>query len=308
MGLLTDKELHYIYETTDISKFPYIYMENHNEKNISTSDCYLNGGHIPVFRYAPLSFQTIILFTALDILNSRFKVNRLNKEFQSKGFYQIANALPFSNDTECIYKFCYLIILDLRNKYIHQFPDEKSHNILTDNFELSNKGIEFLFSLILLYIDLYDGGELNKYDSEILKYYVHIVYDEIRFSNILDKSKNKYQDAVEFLFKDEKFELNKSIKTIEFRYRHIIKVNHIQELTNFKRIENLIPCPQGDEIKLLNSIDYDEYLIIIQNKKYLVIGEYLEKCVKNLDELSKWELRGNWIGKINYQRCYESSN
>ena len=111
---------------------------------------------------------------------------------------------------------------------------------------------------------------------------------------------------MDYLFKDEKLNYDKSIKTIEYRYRYIIKINDIQELTNIKRQKNTIPLPE--ENKVMDTTNFDEYLIITQNKKYLVIGEYLEQSVQNLDELSKWKLRGNWIGKKDYQQCYESSN
>ena len=301
MKLLTTDEKKYINETVSYKGNPIIHMENLNGNNKLVFQSNLGSKPIPISHYAPLSFQAIILFTALDILNSRFNVNKLGEDFHSKKFSEIENALPSSNDTECIYKFCYSIMRSLRNKYIHQFPDEQTiHDISTNEFKITEKGINFLFNLITLYIDLYNGEELNKYDLEILKYYIHVIYKEINFLS------NSFQNSVDCLFKNEKLNCDKSIKTIEYRHRYIIKINNIQELTNIKRQKNTIPLPE--ENKVMDMTNFDEYLIITQNKKYLVIGEYLEQSVQNLDELSKWELRGNWIGKKDYQQCYESSN
>lgn len=306
MQFLTFNELKYLYETVELKITPYIHMYKPKGIQKTVLNSIMNNNTFPVSSFAPLSFQIIILFVALDTLNSRVRVKKEKKKFNSVDFSKISSALPTNNDTETIYKFCYLLMLELRNKYTHEYPEENIVNIQTNQFEISKQGIDYLFSLVLLYICLYSGVELNKYDSEVLKQYVHIVYNELKFFKTQQKD-NPFEKKISFLFKDEKLKLDNNFKTFEYRWRNLVYPKNLEELLQLKRLPNFQQKNMYNDI-VLNTHERDEYLIVFNDKKYLVLGVYLENTLQDMQKLSEWELKENWIGKQEYETCYKNES
>ena len=293
--LLNWQEKEYLYKTINYNFPLVIQTTNLSGTTRKTFSDDLGGRETPVSNYAPLSFQGIILFYALDKLYIRLEES-LGKSYDSStDFKKRLNALPMNNDTQIIFKFCYAIMREIRNKLMHDNPSEDNQELTTNDFVISRETINILFGLVVYYIKMFNGNELNKYDIEVLKQLTKLIFNGIKFSNT--QSGNKFSKNINNVFS--KLKYDDTFRSY-YRLRFILKLETLSDIKKIQR--QSIPNPYNNEE--LNT--EDEYLIVIEDDKYLIFGSHLDDCIQE-NNLSEWKLTGNWIGETEYIKNYASN-
>lgn len=288
MTLFAPEELKYISSITRQEHFIYEIADINNGISITNySTC--NYGEVLDENkqyYSPLSLQSIILFTSLDVLYSRFK-KKCADNFQER-----LNNLPESNDAEIIFKITYMIMRIIRNQYTHEEFKDNGFFIFIEksNFLLTEEGCLYLFGLVNKLILLYNGKRLNKYDTEILKQYLLIIFNNLTFKGINELYTLK-----------EKLKIN---NLCNIRRRHIIFCKDSSEgMSICKDIisrENDMPIPKTIpqppyNLTPIEKLYYpkemvNEFLIETPDKKkYLILGDSLDE---NIEE---WIIEGSYI-------------
>lgn len=272
---LSLEEIAYI-ENTISYQFP-LWVQLENTQGISVCPVSINmDGGIPVSNYAPLSFQTIILFYALDILQTRSEI-RNGKAFNpNSNFKKRLDALPMDNQTRIIFKFCYAIMREIRNKFVHSTLNDNSGEVRIESATIPVQAIKYLFAIVIKYIELIDENksEFNKYDEIVIKELVKQVFNQIKF----DSANDAFVKLLDCIFKKLKFD-------IDFRYlprfRYICRYENWKEFREkFNRKPNREILQDGYSFE---HKDVDEYLIIIGNEKYLILGSCLDKYLMEND-------------------------
>jgi hypothetical protein len=238
--------------------------------------------------HAPFSLQSIILFASLDMLYSRFQ-NKCADSFLNR-----LNNLPENNDAEIIYKITYTIMREIRNQCTHKEFEDNGFFIEADDFHLKEEGCLYLFGLVNKLILLYNGKRLNKYDVEILKQYLQVIFNNLSFKKIkpLSKliSKLKKKLKIKNLYNKRRRHIifcKDSFEAISICKRILLKEKDTpipktipQSPYDFAPIEMLY-CPK----EMVN-----EFLIETPDKKrYLILGDCL---YENIEE---WIIEGNYI-------------
>ncbi|SUA43969.1 Uncharacterised protein [Neisseria zoodegmatis] len=297
--LLSWKEKKYIYETV-CYKFPWLINSVHlTQMTKQTVYGSLGGSDIPISNYAPLSFQAIILFYALDTLQTRLEIKNGNSFNPNLDFKKRLNALPMGNQTQIIFKFCYAIMREIRNEFIHAAPQDSNQKLIVrEKFTIPEETIYELFGLIIKYIYLFDGNEFNKYDETIIKQLVKKIYDQLKFDHNENELAKNLKNIFSRLTFDDTF-------CSWFRKRYIATCKNLQDFKEKLGRQPNYKIPNSYNKLVLNTIDGDEYLIIIGDQKYLIFGSHLDECLAKND-LSEWKLAGNWIGKAEYIQNYEN--
>ena len=297
-NFLSWQEKAYIEKTVRYSFLLSISQSNLSGPTRITVNANLGGSEISLSNYAPISFQAITLFYALDTLHIRLEEKNGKPFNPNMDFKKRLNALPMDNCTQVIFKFCYVIMREIRNKFMHDYPDSNTQVLATKEFSISEKVIYELFGLVIKYIELFNGDEFNRYDTEILKQITKSIFDQV-FPNIYD---NGFKNNLKNIF--DRLEFN-DVSYSWYRIRYIVKLKKPADITHIQRQSNF-PIPNACDNLFLNSRDTDEYLIVIGDEKYLMFGSYLDECLLKND-LSGWKLTGNWIGREEYVNNYESS-
>jgi hypothetical protein len=183
---------------------------------------------------------------------------------------------------------------EIRNQCTHKEFEDNGFFIEADDFHLKEEGCLYLFGLVNKLILLYNGKRLNKYDVEILKQYLQVIFNNLSFKKIKPlsklisklkkklKIKNLYNKRRRhIIFCKDSFEAISICKRILLKEKDIPIPKTIPQLPyDFAPIEMLY-CPK----EMVN-----EFLIETPDKKkYLILGDCL---YENIEE---WIIEGNYI-------------
>lgn len=233
------------------------------------------GSHVNFYE-TPLKnnpeLSLIILFSLVDAFT-----DLEHPDCEGKNFSDKIKALPCTTKTEKCFKECYRIIRVLRNGCIHGQSGFTFHNKKIsysngrkDNIDISELGIDYLFTFFLQIIGNNYGNEFTKKHKEI--------FDVVLYNRIKDSTTYFSDFSSDPL---ERIENCSPFNSLKWTARYYCKNS------DFEKVEN-----NSLKINTISITDYPtDYLLSYKSSKLLIPSEILrENSIVDIDEAMSWKL------------------
>jgi len=265
-----DKTMNFL-KRSDISERPLeiIPVELEDGKLISHPVSYINYCETPLEDNPELSL--IILFSLVDAFT-----DLEHPDFEGENFKNKLEALPCTTKTEKCFKECYRVIRVLRNCCIHgqsgfTFYNKRISYCKNDNrIDISELGIDYLFTFFLQIIDNNYGNEFTEKHKEIFN---------VALYNQIKDSITCFSDS--FLNPLEIIENCLPFNSLKWTARYYCKNS------DFEKVEN-----NSLKINTISTTDYPtDYLLNYKSSKLLIPSEILRgNSIVDIDKAMSWKL------------------